>query len=163
MQPFAYKRLLLAGLFLLPLTACDRIDTMWDYYKHGDRIQMEKMTFFYKSPVTREEVTKLGNYLNKQMFDYESDSIAVKILKSDERYELYFITKKGVENDETNIRALELLGDELSRNIFQYSKTDIHMTDDNFETVRVVPCRSCYTWVDSRKRIKRENAQASKR
>lgn len=124
---------------------------------------MGKMSLFYKAPVTKEEVTKLGNYINKQVFNYEADHIALKLLKSDEIYELYIITKKGVENDDANIQRLKLLGDELSRNVFQYSKTDIHITDDDFQTIRVVPCLSCYNWTERRKRIKQQRTTEGER
>lgn len=153
----------IVGILTIQTVSCARVDALATYYKHGTRIQMGKMSLFYKAPVTKEEVTKLGNYLNKQVFNYEADYIALKLLKSDEIYELYIITKKGVENDDTNIQRLKLLGDELSRNVFQYSKTDIHMTDDDFQTVRVVPCLSCYNWIERRKRVKQQKTAESQR
>lgn len=152
-----FRKYLMVGVVLLLSVGCDRINDMWTYYKHGYRVQIGKMSFFYKSPVTKDEVKSLGNYLNKE-FNYESDSIAVKVLKNDEIYEVYVVVKKGIEDDLSTRLMFQVLGDELSRDVFRYSKTDIHLTDETFETLRVVPCLSCYTWVERRKRVKRDTS-----
>ena len=151
------RKYLMVGVVLLLSVGCDRINDTWNYYKHGYKVQMGKISFFYKSPVTVDEVKSLGNYLNKGT-NNDSDSISVKVLKNDEIYEVYFVVKKGMENDPSTIQVLKELGDELSREVFQYSKTDIHLTDETFGTLRVVPCLSCYRWVERRKRVKRDTS-----
>ena len=157
MTQASFRKHVVVGVLLLLSAGCDRINDTWNYYKHGYKVQMGKMSLFYKSPVTKDEVTSLGNYISKGT-NNDSDSISVKVLKNDEIYEVYFVVKKGMEDDLSTRLMFQVLGDELSKDVFQYSKTDIHLTDETFKTLRVVPCRSCYTWVERRKRIKRDTS-----
>jgi hypothetical protein len=149
----SYKNLLLLGTLVLLVTGCEKAHDTWRYLQHGRKLQVREFAVFYKSPVTTEEMTKLGQYFIRQT-EEDEDSITWKVQKTGATYEVYIPVKAGLELSRQDLLNIRILGDELSRNVFRYSKTDIHLSDDEFKTTKVLNCLQCYDWIRQRQREK---------
>jgi hypothetical protein len=99
----------------------------------------ENNELYYTENVTVEEAQSLGDYLVSQDFFADDGNLrSIQLNKSGTTYEFRMIIKKGLEQDESVIDSMEFLATDLSSNVFDNKDLDIHLCDENFETLRVV-------------------------
>ncbi|MBP1924788.1 hypothetical protein J2Z76_000641 [Sedimentibacter acidaminivorans] len=99
----------------------------------------ENNELYYTENVTVEEAQVLGDYLVKQDFFADDGNLrSIQLNKAGNTYEVRIIIKKGLEEDQSVIDSMEFLATDLSINVFNNKDIDIHLCDDNFETLRVV-------------------------
>ena len=103
----------------------------------GDKLTFGKSGLFYKSPVTQAEGQKLGSYLVSAKF-FGERTVNCQLTRSEDTYAFRFPTKKGLENDPEKVAGLKALARLLSQEVFNGTKVDIHMCDDDWKTIRVV-------------------------
>ena len=101
----------------------------WDY-KNGCQVIFEKN-------VTSLEARKLGDYLRSREF-FDNDPVTFQIGKPGKTYEFRVVIKKGLEQDQDTIDAMNQLGREISRSVFGGSPVDVHLCDDRMKTIRVI-------------------------
>ncbi len=99
----------------------------------------ENNELYYTEDVTVEEAQALGEYLVKlDFFANDGNSRSIQLAKTGTTYEFRMIIKKGLENDQSTIDTMEFLAADISSNVFSNKALDIHLCDENFETLRVV-------------------------
>jgi hypothetical protein len=92
---------------------------------------------FYTSTVAEEEAQKLLQYLVDQGL-YDGSGMLAQINKNYDTYEFRLTIKKGLEQDQEVIDTFKMFSKELSKTIFNGESVDIHLCDDNLNTLRVV-------------------------
>jgi predicted transcriptional regulator len=104
-----------------------------------------KLTFggnnelYYTENITVEEAEALGRYLVRQDFFADDGNLrSIQLNRVGNTYEFRMIIKKGLEEDQDVIDSMKFLAANLSSNVFNNANTDIHLCDENFETLRVV-------------------------
>ncbi|MBF8984015.1 hypothetical protein IZY60_10735 [Lutibacter sp. B2] len=99
----------------------------------------ENNELYYTDNVTVEEAQALGDYLVKQnFFENDGNLRSIQLNKSGTTYEFRMIIKKGLEQDQSTIDSMKLFATDLSSSVFNNKDIDIHLCDENFETLRVV-------------------------
>jgi hypothetical protein len=93
---------------------------------------------YYKSPITKDVVNKLGEYLIDSEFA-DGDEKTVQLLKTGNTYEFRMVVKKGIEQDQEYKNIFRFFAAELSEDVFSGAKVDIHLCDEHLKTLVVVP------------------------
>src|ERR1019366_8313384 len=94
----------------------------------------KKMTFnngdvFYASRVTKEEATKLGDYLVASKF-FGGRRITVQLDREQNTWLVRMVVKKGLEHDQTTLVDARLWTLDLSREVFANANVVMHLCDD---------------------------------
>ena len=106
-------------------------------------INLGKLVFdgteiYYTTSVTKAEANKLGNYL-VDTGAIDGQEISIQLNKRGKTYEFRAVVQKGVEQDTEYIDIFKNFTIELSQNVFDGANVDIHLCDEYFKTIRVVP------------------------
>lgn len=104
----------------------------------GTALTFNGSQLFYKPPVTEKEARTLGQYLVESWFSDVKDPKTVQLTKSGSTYECRVPIKKGLENDQESLQQMKAMAQQLSRDVFNNAEVDIHMCDDELNTIRVV-------------------------
>lgn len=103
----------------------------------GTKLEFNGGDLFYTERSTPEQATKLGNYLVKENF-YDGRRKTVQLNKSGTTYEFRMVVQKGMDENEDFIKTMKSVAKELSENVFNGDKVEVHLCDDQLETLRVV-------------------------
>lgn len=99
----------------------------------------ENNELYYIGEVSLEEAQALGEYLVElDFFSNDGNSRSTQLAKAGTTYAFRMIIKKGLENDQDTIDTMQFLAAEISSSVFSNKALDIHLCDENFETLRVV-------------------------
>jgi hypothetical protein len=101
-------------------------------------LKFKKGQFIYNSKVTKDEAEKLRNYLFREDFFAEMKVPAVQLTKSGPTYQFRMVVLKGRDKEQGYIAVCKRLAGELSKNVFNGQKIEIHLCDDYLKTLRVV-------------------------
>lgn len=104
---------------------------------YGKRLIFNKGELFYTDSITKDEVLLLGNYLVKSGF-FNGNRKTTQIDKSNMIYSFKMVMKNGVENDEQMVEVFKLFSLELSRNVFNGSMVNIHLCDNELNTIKII-------------------------
>lgn len=127
------KKLILIFLPLLViLTGCSVGDD--DY---NQQIVDQKVRLHYNSTVTKDDAQKLLDYLMKKELKGDH-SIDIRFSKKENTNEIRVIIKKGLETDPETIQSFALMAGRISAVVFNNDEVDIHLCDEEFNTLRVV-------------------------
>lgn len=108
---------------------------------YGTEKTFNGVQLYYTSDVTEAEANSLGNYLVKAEFA-NGEAKTVQLAKQGNTYEFRMVVKKGIEKDEEYAEIFKIFAKDLSDNVFNGSRVDLHACDDNLETLRVYPMAS---------------------
>lgn len=90
----------------------------------------------YKN-VSNAEAQKLGYYLVEEDF-FDGRKIRVKLDKSGSTYQFRMVVKSRSRNNQSYHETVKLFAEELSADVFDNAPTEIHICDDDFETIVVI-------------------------
>lgn len=106
---------------------------------YGNKLTFGAGEVFYKDGVTHEEAEKLGNYLLQQAFFDDESPKSVQIVKKDGTYIFRMVTQESYIRDEKFERTVQFITMDLSADVFDNAKVDVHLTNETFETQKEVP------------------------
>lgn len=104
----------------------------------GTHFPSSKCDLYCTSSVSEAEATKLAKFLEDDDWSQKS---SVQLNKTGDTYEFRISVKKGLDNDQETIDTFKEFGLELSKEVFAGGKVDVHLCDDNLQTLRVVVAR----------------------
>lgn len=91
----------------------------------------------FPDSVSLRRMDRLVEYLRKNMPCREIyGGLVVK--KVGDRYEFHFPIKNGMENDAQTVRDMRVIAKDLSTNVFDSQPVDVHLSNEYFNTIRVV-------------------------
>ncbi len=105
--------------------------------EYGDRLTFNKSDLYYSPPVTREEATRLGNFLVQDGF-FAGDQKSARLTREEGVYQFRFMVVEGKQNDPEYVAACREITSHLSRNVFNNAPVEIHLCDHTFRTLLVV-------------------------
>lgn len=106
--------------------------------KLGQKLTFNGSDIFYLPPVQKEEVEKLGNHLVGVGF-FAGRPVTVQLLRRDKMLQFRVVVKPGLELDPQVANGARELSVELSRNVFNGDRVEIHFCDDMLQTKKVIP------------------------
>jgi ribosomal protein S16 len=110
--------------------------TSKDAIDFGRELSFGKAKLFFKLPVTESEARRLGEYLVAQEV-LKPDS-RCQIAKQEGVYQFRFLAKEGIGLDQQFVTLLKVFASQLSQNVFEGAKVEIHLCDERLKTVQVV-------------------------
>ena len=105
--------------------------------QHGTKLETDGGNLYYTTNVTKIEAQDLLDYLVQENF-YGGQNMFIQLDKSGSSYQFRLIVKPEYQNDKSYREACKLFAEELSSNVFNDASVEVHICDDNFETIRVV-------------------------
>ena len=100
--------------------------------------EREELELMYQiKGFTEEEARKLGEFLEEKKW-FDNGRASVQLNKSGGTYEVRLVVKKGIEQDPEVIAAMKQWASDISKKGFGSAPLDIHLCDENLQTVRVV-------------------------
>lgn len=104
---------------------------------YGKEKNFNGVQLFYTSTITETEANLLGNYLINSGFA-DGNEKTVQINKNGNTYEFRMTVETGIEQDQEYINTGKLASAEFSSNVFNGAQVDIHLCDENFNTLKVL-------------------------
>ncbi|OFX72593.1 MAG: hypothetical protein A2X12_11855 [Bacteroidetes bacterium GWE2_29_8] len=98
---------------------------------------------FYKENISGKEADKLGNYFLSEGIFKRNDTLnngstKVYLNKDSNTYQIKFIIKEGIEKDKIYTDIIRIFAVELSDNVFDNNKVEIHLCDENLRILKVL-------------------------
>jgi hypothetical protein len=121
------------GGFVLFIVYAER-----QYQSLGKRIECNGGELYYTSRVTQAEAHRLADYLIRTGF-YNGEFKSAQLTCEGARFQFRMVVKKGIDTDWQYINLLKAFAAELVQNVFAGGLLDIHLCDEYFKTLRVVP------------------------
>ncbi len=122
---------------LLIVIGCLATVLMLGCNAYGTKLEYGKGELYYTKNVTEAEAKKLGDYLTKIKF-FEGDGKTVQLDKSGDTYQFRMVVKEGLDKDEKYITASQEAAVEISKNVFEGAKVEVHLCDNKLKTLKVV-------------------------
>ncbi len=104
----------------------------------GEEKDFNGVQLYYTPEITSSQVDKLGAFLIEGEFA-DGEEKTVQITKKDSIYEFRMVIKEDFVIDSAMENIFRLFGQELSENVFNYSKVDLHACDAFLNTTKVFP------------------------
>ncbi|HKB85829.1 MAG TPA: hypothetical protein VKD08_06650 [Ignavibacteriaceae bacterium] len=95
--------------------------------------KLDKGELYYDRNISQDKVETLGNFIN-QCAIFNDEVQKARLTKSDSTYELSLSVPADMYNSDQYQNYAEILAMQLSDDVFDHSKVDIHLTDSNFNT-----------------------------
>lgn len=93
---------------------------------------------FYTSEISESLADSIGKFLVDNKFA-DGQTKTVQITKNEKTYEFRMVIKKGIDQDPEYIENTKIFGAFMSAQLFNNANVDIHLCDENLETIRVIP------------------------
>lgn len=106
---------------------------------YGTKLDFKKGELYYTSNVTEDEAKKLGNYLTEIDYFNDQEKLSVQLDKANDTYQVRFVVKDGIENNEQIQQQFKQLAKIMSGKVFGGAKTEVHFTDQHLKTLKVLP------------------------
>jgi hypothetical protein len=103
----------------------------------GKRLDLNGSDLYYTSSVTSAEAKRLRRHL-LEAHTFDGAAGTFQLNKKGSRYQFRMMVQSGAENDQQTIFASNALGMRLSGAVFGGKVVEIHLCDQNFDTLRVV-------------------------
>lgn len=124
---------------LLTMTCCLLAALMFGCNSLGTKLEYNGSQLYYTKSVTEAEATKLGDYLSKNGFFTTEHKGSVQLDKSGDTYQFRMVVQEGKDKDEKYVAIIPQVANEISKNVFNGAKVEVHLCDQNFNTLKVVP------------------------
>lgn len=108
---------------------------------HGPKVQHGDIEVFYKEGATKEEADRLGSHLAKAWGGMGAGRRSVQLTKPEGNYQFRLVVKPELQTDDKTLRALEIDGARVSRDVFGGVPIEVHSCDEHFKTVKALPHR----------------------
>jgi hypothetical protein len=105
--------------------------------RHGKKVELDHVDLYYTSAISVAEAWKLGDYLDRKYKDLDR-RISVQITKEGKTYQYRMVVKKGIDRDEEHIPGFKAEALLLSLLVFKGADVEVHLCDDQLNTLRVV-------------------------
>ena len=103
----------------------------------GKRLDLSGSDLYYASSVTTAEAKRLRRHLlETQTFDEAAGTFQLN--KEGSKYQFRMMVQPRAENDQQTVFASDALGMRLSGAVFGGKVVEVHLCDENFDTLRVV-------------------------
>lgn len=122
---------------LLTMVCCLLTGSMLGCSSKGTKLEYNGSELYYTKNVTEAEAKKLGDFLVKGEF-FGDNKGTVQLDKSGETYQFRIVVREGLDKDEKYLAVVPSFANELSKNVFNGSKVEIHLCDSQLTTLRVV-------------------------
>lgn len=104
----------------------------------GTLLTFNRGQLLYKAPVTEAEARRLGQYLVENNF-FDGEQKTTQISKTDNKYVFRMVLKKGIEPGTFLSEILRTFGGQISSAVFNGVPVEMHLCDDMFKTISVLP------------------------
>jgi hypothetical protein len=104
---------------------------------YGTRLEFKGGELYYTSTVDSKEANRLGNYLIKAEY-FDGVPKTVQLNKVDRTYQVRCVVKKGIDTDPKFVEGFRQMGAEISREVFDGARVEVHMCDEYLKTLRVL-------------------------
>lgn len=113
----------------------------------GKELKYNNLQVFYKDGVSRDEASRLGDYLVKSGFNEDHTHVlTVQVVKKGDIYQFRMVAKKGVVDDPSYTKLFHQFASELSRDVFNNATVELHLCDDLLRTQRVFQMETIDDW-----------------
>jgi hypothetical protein len=103
----------------------------------GKRLDLNGSDLYYTSSVTTAEAKRLRRHL-LETHTFDGAAGTLQLNRDGSRYQFRMMVQPGAENDQQTIFASNALAMRLSGAVFGGKVVEIHLCDQNFDTLRVV-------------------------
>ena len=105
---------------------------------YGKKKMFDSTELYYTDKVTEAEADALGKYLQEEGFTDGDDTKTVQLTKEGDTYQFRMVVKEGYEKDEEYIAIAQAFVYNLSKDVFDGEKVEIHLCDEKLETLKVI-------------------------
>jgi hypothetical protein len=106
--------------------------------KHGNKLSFNNGELYYTESVQKSDAEKLGSYLQNEGF-FNGEKRTVQLNKNGKTWEFRMVVKEGTENDDQYINLFGFFSLQLSKAVFDNQPVDIHLCNNELETLKVIP------------------------
>ena len=104
---------------------------------YGERLEFNGGELYYTESVTEAEAEKLGDYFVKIAF-FDGEEKSVQFDKEGDALQVRLVILPDFQDSAEVRKDLEGIAAETSRSLFDGNPVEVHICDDQFETVHVV-------------------------
>jgi hypothetical protein len=101
-------------------------------------LKVNQADLYYTAAVSKEDAARLQNFLIHSKLCGDNQ-ISIQLTKSGSMRQFRMVVKPGFEKDESYYATVRALGATLSAKVFGGAPLEVHLCDDHFRTLRVVP------------------------
>jgi hypothetical protein len=105
---------------------------------HGTLLKVNQSDLYYTSSISKQDAERMRDVLVQSRICGDKQ-ISMQITKSGKTLQFRFVVQPGVDKDESGIPTVQALGAMLSSVVFGGAPLEVHLCDDHFQTLRVVP------------------------
>ena len=98
-----------------------------------EKKQLDNGELYYDKNISGDKVESLSKYIN-QCAIFNDEVHTARLIKSDSTYELSLSVPAEMINSDQYQNYAEILAMQLSDDVFDHSKVEIHLADSNFNT-----------------------------
>ena len=122
---------IISGVLILAVLLCIGLgcESKSSFTYNGNELE-------YKN-VTSDEARQLLDYLIENKF-FVGPKKLLKLDKSGSTYQLRVVVNAKARNNQSYHENVKLFAEELSANVFNNEPVEIHICDENFETIHIV-------------------------
>ena len=106
-------------------------------FNYGTLMKFGDDKLYYTKEIDSKTAEKLGNFLRESSF-FQSKGLSAQITKKGNIYQFRYIVKEGSDKDESYKATVRAFGVMISGAVFDNQRVDIHLCDDNFNTLATV-------------------------
>ena len=115
--------------------------------RYGEEVTYNNLQIFYKDGASREEASRLGDYLIRAGFSNEKEhEVTIQLTRTSDRYQFRMVGKKGAIDDPDNVKLFHKLATELSREVFDNTVVEVHICDDRLKTLQIYQMETIADW-----------------
>ena len=132
---------MLALSYLITFGAIASLDVWRDTFV-GTTAEPSRLTFnngelYYSDPVTEQEARRLGEYLVETDF-FDGTPSAAALWRTGDTYIFRFCMREGAADDPEYEKQVQGYASRMSRDVFHGAALQVHLCDDEWETVKTV-------------------------
>lgn len=105
---------------------------------YGDKLEVNGGEVYYKEGATQADAQKLGDYLNEIGY-FNGEEKSVQLQKEGDRFVFRAVIQEEYIDDPKIASGFEIIGAQISKEVFDGAPVDVHLTDEYLETKKTVP------------------------
>lgn len=106
-------------------------------FNYGKLMRFGDDELYYTKEIDKQTAKKLGEFLRESKF-FQSKGLQVQITKKGDVYQFKYVIKEGADKDDSYKATVGAFGQLISQNVFDNQRVDMHLCDDNFNTLATV-------------------------
>lgn len=104
---------------------------------YGTKLMFDNTELYYTDDITEDEANEIGKYLQEIDFT-DGDEKTVQIAKDGDTYQFRMVVKEGYDEDKDYEQIAYEFIYNLSYDVLNGAPAELHMCDENIETIKVV-------------------------